>query len=1174
MFSTKLALFFILMIIVQSSCFYFLPRDIGTNQVSCSAECTTEEMSRLRANTLDMLTRKHQDRVISIRHFLNAQIRTFNEFFTKLLKSVHMDLDLMFTNTYGSFYQENIQILNDLFDKIRSFSVSFAETSMRTIVERFFDQLFQVMFNITNPFYSLTDDQRLCMQRFYREIEAFDDIPQKISNQLSLPLTNWKQFLGSMESLHNILDGYLNITLKDECERGLTRMETCAQCRKVTEKPCHSYCVNILSGCTHQMLDSEEAWKATTESMIKLSNQLNNRQNLVSALLPIPILISEAVMHFQEKRDYITNKIIGKCLLNKEDFGLRKKRHSTTSKHLKSLPAYGGTSRKSRDHLILNQMFHSFTTKMEEWQRFFGNVPEQLCGEEKWASEGNEYCWNGTDVGTYELPMVNYSQPFKNPEYQGTDFLSFRGSYVEERLRLHWLQSRIRHVLSGRAAQESSTFSHRAEAIVRADDEDYSDYDYEGVLKPKLSPHMHEENDGTLRSEEAKSDVISSPTTNSETESEESSVEEEKTDVNTVDLSNSNKKFGKEIGVICLSTLMLSLVIYILLSILGLSYPSRPLVVAKGAARPFFQERQRRLVEDNYDGTIRLSSNTTMSVILLYSPYSITSKQFREEYFQAARTMKKHHGDYAPFFEATNCFDSNNYCRRKYNLKQYPALMAQNYALMGSVYNGPWNALYVTRWLNRLQNAVFRIQTSDELVQLSKQYDVIAIIYYEIRTPPNTFQSATNFTKVAFHYLDGDPNTERTIFCIVTDPTLASSFQLHNEHDVVLVSSDLKLLSTHYKGWSLEEVYNDVVRYSQAARQYGVEFLNLGRRFSSTQLAEKMNQGSVLLYFTPNIIYGNDKYTMFRDTARDYLTCPEKDMISIPEEEEEEKKGHWEDYLVDCSVSLKSTFCQSNTTLSFMMIDSRVENQLSAKLGAIETDMVIAVNAKQEITRFIQNNITRESINCLIRQHHNAADNEFVSESSRIQAKQEHDHQDQHPDSVGEASDIRFVSNVRELLESRKINVIMFSGGIWHSASSSAISPFHLVANYFKESRSIIDFSMVDVSQTYVPYNLDFEKLPKILITSADSVGLSWTYPEDFMINHTNIVRFVLSRPGKIFERLRWLNSCQGTCRKTARWEMRSERLQLKREQSRNVPNSMRQRTMIGYYDRMLRMMG
>ncbi|CAB04542.2 GlyPicaN [Caenorhabditis elegans] len=478
MFSDTLAWLLILLLAMpqETHGFYFTRRDIHGVMCSSSFEdqCTMEERSRLQTNTVDMLTRKHQDRVIVIRSFLTSQIRIFNEFFSKTLRTVHMDLDLMFSKTYGSFYQENIQLLNDFFKKIKGFSVSFAETSMKTIVELFFDELFQVMFSIANPFYSITNDQRVCMESFYREIEAFDDIPQKIVNQLSLPLSNWKHFLGSLESLNGILEGYLNITFKEECERGLTRMETCAQCQRISEKPCQAYCVNILSGCTHQMLDSEGAWRAATESMIKLGNQLNHRQNLVSALQPIPVLISEAIMHFQEKRDYITNKMIGKCLLNNEDFGLRKKR----SAKFKAFPVI--TTKRSRDHLILNQMFQSFANKMDEWKVFFGNLPEYLCRGEDWASKEDERCWNGTGVGEYKLPLVNYTNPFSNPEYQGTDFLTFRGNYIEERLRLHWLHSRISHILSGKDSQKSEAYySHKAEARIQSDDEDYSDYEYE-----------------------------------------------------------------------------------------------------------------------------------------------------------------------------------------------------------------------------------------------------------------------------------------------------------------------------------------------------------------------------------------------------------------------------------------------------------------------------------------------------------------------------------------------------------------------------------------------------------------------------------------------------------------------------------------------------------------------
>uniref|UniRef100_A0A1I7TRU6 Thioredoxin domain-containing protein 16 n=1 Tax=Caenorhabditis tropicalis TaxID=1561998 RepID=A0A1I7TRU6_9PELO len=623
--------------------------------------------------------------------------------------------------------------------------------------------------------------------------------------------------------------------------------------------------------------------------------------------------------------------------------------------------------------------------------------------------------------------------------------------------------------------------------------------------------------------------------------------------------------FGKDIGVLATVTIGLAVMIYLLLMLSGLTVPARPLVVSRGAAKPFFHGIHRRLIEDSYDGKIRLSANQTLSVVLLYSPYSFKSKQFRDEYFKTARTMKKLHGNLAPYFGATNCFDRSSSCRRKYNLKKYPVLMAQNAAAIGSIYNGPLSFSYLTRWLNRLQNPVFRLHSADDVTNLIKNHDLLVILYYQVRVPPNAFRSATNFTKVAFGYLDGDPNSERVVFCVVNDPNFAAQLQLHNEHDVVIVSSELKLLKTQYKGWTIDALFNDVTRFSNEVKAKNVEFLNLGKRFHSTQLAEKFEQGSVLLFFTRNLSYGNGNHEILRRISKEYRTCPEQDMISIETPE-------IPSFVENCSISLEASFCKANNTLTFMMIDSEIENALATKYGAEVHDMVIAVSSKQEITRYIRKNITRENINCLIRQHHNSAENEFVTESTEIITTSSETPAHIHSDAVGDPSYVKFVKNVTDLLKSRKINVIMFSGGIWHSASSSAIAPFHLVANHFLDSRNLINFSMVDVSETYLPYNLNFDQLPKILITSADSIGLSWTYPEEFMINHTNIIRFVLTRPGKIFGRLRWLDSCQGACRKRAQWEMQTERLQLKRQLSRNVANSRRQRESLGYYDRMIRM--
>lgn len=66
----------------------------------------------------------------------------------------------------------------------------------------------------------------------------------------------------------------------------------------------------------------------------------------------------------------------------------------------------------------------------------------------------------------------------------------------------------------------------------------------------------------------------------------------------------------------------------------------------------------------------------------------------------------------------------------------------------------------------------------------------------------------------------------------------------------------------------------------------------------------------------------------------------------------------------------------------------------------------------------------RESINCLIRQHHNSADNSFVTESTEIITTKTETPKDIHADAVGESSFVKFVDSTAELLLSRKVRII------------------------------------------------------------------------------------------------------------------------------------------------------
>ncbi|CAB3401055.1 unnamed protein product [Caenorhabditis bovis] len=303
---------------------------------------------------------------------------------------------------------------------------------MKHIVDSFFHQLFRGLFRITNPFTKVSEENWQCMEEYFKEISVFGDIPLKIVNQLKLPMTNSRQFVESLETLHDIFDKYLNITLRPECVNGLARMETCAVCNGIREKPCVGYCTNILTGCTHQILESEQVWRLTAETLIKVSKQLKSSQNFVRSFKPVPILVSEAIMHFQENRDIITNK-------------------------------------------------------MEGYKNFFGSIPSELCDSGSWATQ-DKNCWNGTDVGEYRLHVANVSEQARNPEFQLENFLSFRGEYIEERLRLQWLQSRLSHILSFKTETDDEiTTPAFSASFVAYDDDDYAD-EYEGSAYHEDAP--------------------------------------------------------------------------------------------------------------------------------------------------------------------------------------------------------------------------------------------------------------------------------------------------------------------------------------------------------------------------------------------------------------------------------------------------------------------------------------------------------------------------------------------------------------------------------------------------------------------------------------------------------------------------------------------------------------
>lgn len=89
------------------------------------------------------------------------------------------------------------------------------------------------------------------------------------------------------------------VRLTAECTAALTKMSTCNTCAGFLEKPCSSYCVNVMKGCLQNYLELDAEWDSFVATMERVSDRLLGPFNIVMVVEPINIKISEAIMNFQ-----------------------------------------------------------------------------------------------------------------------------------------------------------------------------------------------------------------------------------------------------------------------------------------------------------------------------------------------------------------------------------------------------------------------------------------------------------------------------------------------------------------------------------------------------------------------------------------------------------------------------------------------------------------------------------------------------------------------------------------------------------------------------------------------------------------------------------------------------------------------------------------------------------
>ncbi|XP_055614233.1 glypican-6 [Uranotaenia lowii] len=218
----------------------------------------------------------------------------------------------MFKRTYGTIYEQNAYVFADLFAELERYYAN-GKVDLGEAMDSFFNVLYQKMFTVLNSQYSFNNKYLGCVSEHMKDLKPFGDVPDKLSVQIKRSFVATRTFAQALSSAAEVAKNMINVRLTAECTAPLTKMSTCNTCAGFLQKPCSSYCVNVMRGCLQNYLELDAEWDSFVATMERVSDRLLGPFNIVMVVEPINIKISEAIMNFQETGQDISNRVFQGC---------------------------------------------------------------------------------------------------------------------------------------------------------------------------------------------------------------------------------------------------------------------------------------------------------------------------------------------------------------------------------------------------------------------------------------------------------------------------------------------------------------------------------------------------------------------------------------------------------------------------------------------------------------------------------------------------------------------------------------------------------------------------------------------------------------------------------------------------------------------------------------------
>ncbi|KAM7357577.1 division abnormally delayed protein [Cochliomyia hominivorax] len=392
--------------------FYFesiditLPEHFNEKGSQCGGQCcsnSTEIDLRKKATTeFERLLHHHTK---SLRGILESTASLFQSHILELAQQSENRTINIFSQVYKRMLPLSRKLIVQLYSEIirnLKYTESVSAASLENAIHKFFVNLFPVAYHQVvhlnkQSYGELHEDYINCLKHTYDDLQPFGAIPKEITRNLVQSIQTAHIFINALYQSAEVLsetDELYATHLSESCQKHLLKMSYCPSCnglQKSHVKPCYSYCMNVLRGCSAQyagVLDSP--WSNVVDAIDNLvTNHIRSDTGIVTVIKQLDSKLSETIMRAMENGPELEKKVKKTC---------------GTPKLLASL-AMEQEPKPPMPHNIkwaapADSEILRFLSTIDKSKEFYSNIVNNVCEDED-IQRNDRHCWIGDRIGDY-----------------------------------------------------------------------------------------------------------------------------------------------------------------------------------------------------------------------------------------------------------------------------------------------------------------------------------------------------------------------------------------------------------------------------------------------------------------------------------------------------------------------------------------------------------------------------------------------------------------------------------------------------------------------------------------------------------------------------------------------------------------------------------------------------